>query len=54
METVILTGIGAAALGYVARTVWRILNGSTACNCSGGEGSCKSGCGSCPSAGKHN
>ncbi|MDR3592245.1 MAG: hypothetical protein P4N41_21510 [Negativicutes bacterium] len=47
METAILTGIGVAALGYVARTIWRGINGKEVCNCSS-AGSCAN-C-HCPSA----
>jgi hypothetical protein len=42
METLLLTGIGVAALGYVTHTVWRGLSGKEACNCADS--------GSCPTA----
>jgi len=41
METLVLTGIGIAALGYLARMVYRGVRGETTCNC-GGNSSCGS------------
>lgn len=47
METVILIGAGAAALGYLAYVAWRGVSGKPACACGGacpGEGgSCRCG-----------
>lgn len=40
MDTLVVFGIGAAALGYLAYVVWRGVNGKGGCGCSSG-GSCK-------------
>ncbi|VBB07672.1 Hypothetical protein LUCI_2937 [Lucifera butyrica] len=49
METVILALLGIAAFGYVARIIWRALNGKDTCQC--GD-SCKS-CNGCCSGFSH-
>lgn len=45
MDTVILTGAGAAALGYVVYVVWRGVSGKSACACD--SGACRESGGSC-------
>ncbi|BBB92598.1 MAG TPA: hypothetical protein PKA28_03780 [Methylomusa anaerophila] len=45
METVVLGGIGAAALGYMVYLVWRAINGKDVCNC--GSNSCHESAESC-------
>ncbi len=44
MDVVILTGVGAAALGYVAYVVWRGIAGKAACACGS---ACREAGGSC-------
>jgi hypothetical protein len=51
MDTVVLTGIGLAALGYVIYVVWRGVRGKSECNC-GSSGSCPTG-GCCNSKANH-
>ncbi|WP_169716671.1 hypothetical protein [Sporomusa acidovorans] len=46
METVVLGGIVAAALGYIVYLIWRGINGKDVCNC-GSNGSCQVSAGSC-------
>jgi len=46
METIVLIGIGAAALGYFAHTVWRGLSCKEVCNCAS-SGSCSKAAGGC-------
>jgi hypothetical protein len=42
MDSLLLTGTGLAALGYVFFVVWRSVRGESASNC-GGSGSCSAG-----------
>jgi hypothetical protein len=44
MDALILSGIGAAALGYVIYVAWRNISGKAACNCGG---SCREAAGGC-------
>lgn len=46
METVVLSGIGAVAFGYIAYLIWRGIKGKDICNCGGG-GSCQGSSGNC-------
>lgn len=46
METVVLTGIGIVAFGYVVYVAWRAINSKAACGCGSG-GSCREANGSC-------
>lgn len=44
MDTLVLSLIGLAALGYVFYVIWRSVSGKSECNC-GSSGSCPtSGC----------
>jgi len=49
MDAVILTGVGAAALGYVAYVVWRGVGGKAACACGS---ACREAGGSCQCSSK--
>ncbi|MBP2651404.1 MAG: hypothetical protein H6Q74_2229 [Firmicutes bacterium] len=40
METIILIGMGVAAVGYIGYLVWRGINGKNICDC-GNSGACK-------------
>lgn len=44
MDKIILIGIGAAAVCYILRLIWRSIKGESTCSCSGacGNTSCKS------------
>ncbi|MDT8899780.1 hypothetical protein [Anaeroselena agilis] len=44
METMVLTGVGAAALGYVVYVAWRGASGKSACACGS---DCRKAGGSC-------
>lgn len=47
MDTMVLIGLGVAALGYVLYIVWRGISGKTVCDCGGAcrdkNGSCQCG-----------
>lgn len=44
VDTIVLTGIGAAALGYVVYVAWRGVSGKAACACGS---ACREATGSC-------
>lgn len=41
VDTIVLTGVGAAALGYVVYVAWRGVSGKAACACREAIGSCQ-------------
>ncbi|MBP2634904.1 MAG: hypothetical protein H6Q72_811 [Firmicutes bacterium] len=48
MESLLVNGIGVAAIGYAGYLVWRNVNGKNGCSCGSG-GSCPSGENCCSS-----